>query len=101
MLVTVTLVPVIVAGFMASLKVALMTVLLATPVAAAAGTVKLTVGRVASTGGAGRVAKLHVKAAPIAIPVLSCTVPAMVATQVVPAGSAALGVSVAVRVAAS
>ena len=56
-LVTVKLVPVIVAGFMASLKVALIAVLVATPVAAAAGRVSVTVGRAVS--GAAPVVKVQ------------------------------------------
>ena len=56
-LISVKLAPVMVAGFITSLKVALMPVLAATAVAAAAGTVRVTVGRVVS--GAAAVVKLH------------------------------------------
>ena len=98
-LVSVTLAVVSVAAFMASLKVAVMRVLLATPTAPAAGTVTVTVGRVVSSAVAAPVVKLHTKAAASAMPVLSCTPVPTVATQSVLGGNGAVGVSVAICVA--
>ena len=60
---------VIVNGSIASLKVAVIFVLIATPVAALAGTVRLTVGAVVS--GAAPVVKLHTKSLASALPARS------------------------------
>ena len=86
------------AGFMASLKVAVIAVLVGTKVAPGAGTVSTTVGRVVSGGGA--VMKLQTKALANAKPVVSCTAVERVAVHEVLAGSGAVGVSVATWVVA-
>ena len=97
--ITVKLAAVIVAGFMSSLKVAVMLELLGTPAAPAASTVSTTVGRVVSASAA--VVKVHTKLLASAKPAAFCAAVVTVAVHSVLAGSAELGVNVAVWVAAS
>ena len=106
----VKLVALTVAAFMASLKVALIRVLVATPSAPAAGTVRVTVGRVVSATtpvvkvqtwepAPGSTAVLPASV----LPATSVTAALTVAVNRLPAGSRAgvVGVKVAVREAAS
>jgi hypothetical protein len=83
----------------ASLNAAVMRVLVGTPDAASAGSVTVTVGRVTSAEAA--VLKVHVKGARNAMPLVFVAAVDIVAWQVVPAGSAEAGVSVAVWLATS
>src|SRR5438067_10579212 len=92
----------IVAAFIASLKVAVTFVVAVTPVAPAAGEVAVTVGGVTSL----LVVKDHVELAASALPAKSFTrgsvaPPRTVAVYVAPTVRALLGVSVATRVGAS
>ena len=79
----------IVAGFMASLNVAEIGVLTATPVAPLTGTVETTVGD-------GAVAKVHTKLAASPAPVGSLAPVVIVAVYKVPVARTAVGVNVAV-----
>ena len=83
----------------ASLKAAVMRVLVGTADAAFAGNVATTVGRVTSADAA--VTNVHVNGATSAMPLVSVAVAAIVAWHVAPAGSADAGVSVAVWLVAS
>ena len=83
----------------ASLKAAVMRVLVGTADAAFAGKVAMTVGRVTSADAA--VMKVHVNGAASAMPLEFVAVAAIVAWHVAPAGSADAGVSVAVMLGAS
>jgi len=87
--VTVNVVALIVAGFMASLKVAEMGVLTATPVAPLIGTVETTVGAAA-------VVKVQTKLAASPAPVRSFAPVVIVAVNTVLAASVVAGVNVAV-----
>ena len=98
-MVTVKLVPLIVAGAMASLKVAVTIELVDTFTAPAAGTVRMTVGRDVSASAA--VMKLQTKLLVSAMAVVSCAAVVTVATHSVLGGKTTVGVSVATRVAAS
>jgi len=86
----VKVVPVMVAGFMASLNVAEMGVLTATRVARFAGTVE-------TTEGGGAVVNVHTKLAARAAPAESCAPVVMVAVYVVLAARSTSGVKVAVK----
>ena len=83
----------------ASLKAAVMRVLVGTADAAFAGEVTVTVGRVTSADAA--VLNVHMNGASSAMPLVSVAVAAIVAWHVAPAGSADAGVSVAVLLEAS
>jgi hypothetical protein len=83
----------------ASLKAAVMRVLVGTLVAASAGSVMLTVGRVTSADAA--VLNDHVNGAAREMPLVSVAAGEIVAWHTVLAGSADAGVSVAVRLAVS
>jgi hypothetical protein len=82
-----------VSGSIASLKLAEISVLSATPVAPATGTVELTVGAVVS--GVAPVVKLQVKALARALPATSLATVVIVAVQMVLAGRLLDGVKVA------
>src|SRR5204863_6940685 len=84
----------IVKGSIASLKVALMARLVATPVAALAGTVELTVGAVVS--GVAPVVKLQLKPVVSALPARSLAPVVTVAVYAVRGARALAGVKVAV-----
>src|ERR1041385_972754 len=84
----------IVEGSIASLKVVLMLWLIATPVAALAGSVELTVGRVVS--GAAPVVKLHPKLLSSRLPARSFAPVVIVAVNVVRGARSAAGLKVAV-----
>jgi len=84
---------VMLAAFMASLKLAVIAVLIATIVAPLAGKTVLTVGAVVS--GAALVVKLQVNGAASALPARSRTAVVIVAAQVVLEGSGLLGVKAA------
>jgi hypothetical protein len=86
--VNVKVAPVIVAGFIASLKVAASAELAATPVAPLAGTVAITVGA--------PVVNVHTKLAAKASPAGSWAPVVMVAVYTVEAASDAVGVKVAI-----
>ena len=90
---SVKLAVVMLAAFMASLKLAVIAVLIATIVAPLAGKTVLTVGAVVS--GAALVVKLQVNGAASALPARSRTAVVIVAAQVVLEGSGLLGVKVA------
>src|ERR1041385_8667706 len=91
---TLKLAVLIVAGSIASLKVALMAWLIATPVAALAGTVELTVGGVVSR--AAPVVKLQLKPAASGLPARSLAPVLIVAVKVVRGARPLPGVKVAV-----
>lgn len=101
--VTVKLDALIVAGAMSSEKVAVTPVLVATPVVGpgldVAGTVSVTLGRVVSV--ADPVVNVQTKFAARGTPAVSIAPVVIVAVQIVPAGSGAAGVNVAVRLAAT
>jgi hypothetical protein len=82
-----------VSGFMGSLKLAVISVLIATPVVFAAGLVELTVGAVMS--GAAPVVKLQLTGAAMELPATSSTPVVTRAVQVVLAGRLLVGVKVA------
>ena len=84
---------------MSSLKLAVIPVLIGTPVLAGAGTVSTTVGRVVSASAA--VMKLQTKALSRAMPVLSCAALLTVATHRLLLGITVVGVNVAMRVASA
>jgi hypothetical protein len=91
---SVKLAVVLVSGSIGSLKLAVMSVLIATPVAFASGAVELTVGAVVS--GATPVVKVQVKALASALPATSLTSVVIRAAQVVLAGRSLAGVKVAI-----
>ena len=80
-----------VAGFIATLKVAVRAWLMGTPVAPFAGVVEITAGKV----GAGTVLKLHTKLLASALPARSVAPVVIVAVSTVLSGSRAVGVNVA------
>ena len=84
----------IVAGSIASLKVALMVWLIATPVAELAGTVVITVGRLVS--GAAPVVKLQAKLFSSGLPARSLAPVVIVAVNVVRGARPSVGLKVAV-----
>ena len=90
---SVRLLPVMLSGSIASLKLRVTAVLVAIPVAPARGSTAVTVGRVVS--GAALVVKLQAKGAASALPAASSTALLIVAVQVVLEGNALLGVKVA------
>ena len=87
----------IVAGFIGSLKVAVIAVLLATAVAASAGTVNVTVGRVVS--GSAAVVKVHTKFVARPLPARSLAPVVTVAVNWVLSASVdgVVGVKIALR----
>jgi hypothetical protein len=89
--VTAKVIGLIVAGFIATLKVAVRAWLMGTPVAPLAGMVKMTVGGVA----AGTDLKLHTKLLASALPARSIAPVVIVAVSTVLSGSRAAGVNVA------
>jgi hypothetical protein len=91
---SVKLAVVLVSASIDSLKLAVMSVLIATPVALASGAVELTVGAVVS--GATPVVKVQVKALASALPATSLTSVVIRAAQVVLAGRSLAGVKVAI-----
>lgn len=95
--VRVKVLPVMVRGSIASLKIAATCVLIATPVAPQLGLVEITVGAVVS--GARAVVKPHEKLATIALPAKSLTPVVTVTVIRVPAGRVAVGMGVGVKVA--
>ena len=100
LLTRVNVVPEIVAGFMSSLNVAVIAVLFATAVAAGAGTVNVTVGRVVS--GKAAVVKVHTKLAARPLPARSRAPVVTVAVNWLFGARVAgvLGVKIAVRLVA-
>ena len=90
---SVRLLPVRLSGSMASLKLRVTALLIAMPVAPAAGSTAVTVGRVVSA--AALVVKLQLKGAASALPAVSRAAVVMLAAQLVLAGRALLGVKVA------
>jgi len=92
--VIVKVVPVIVAGSIASLKVAVVFPLMATPLAVSAGFVELTVGAVASA--VVPVVKVHTLLATKALPARSVTAVVIVAVNRVVAARLLVGVKIAV-----
>ncbi|GMU35412.1 MAG: hypothetical protein AMXMBFR20_32840 [Planctomycetia bacterium] len=91
--VKITVATVMVEGSIASVKVAVKVVLIATPVAALTGNVELTMGAVVSA--AVPVEKLHTKLLASALPAKSFAPIVIVAVKVVPAARLLVGVKVA------